>query len=131
MRKIINSVAIGTTLFSLMLFFSPVTSAAQEPHEVVNAYFQAMKNGDVVTMKSYLGGKLYEKRRILLEQNANYPKFLRNHFESGDVQVGEVKDGIVKVMIQFPDGSRQSHQMVVEQDSSGQWKIVDEISRDR
>ena len=126
-----NNVKIGATLFFGLMLFSPFTSEAQEPHDVVMAYYQAMKNGDVLAMKSYMGGKLYEKRKILLEQNANYPEFLRNHYERGDIQVGEVHNGVVKVMVQFPDGNINAHQLVVEQDSSGQWKIVDEISKDR
>ena len=126
-----NNFVLGMFLSSLVLFSFSVADAAQEPQDVVAAYFHAMKNGDVVTMKSYMGGKLYEKRKILLEQNVNYPDFLRNHYEQGDIQVGEAHDGVVKVMVQFPDGSIHAHQLVVEQDPDGNWKIINEISRDR
>ena len=45
-------------LVLLIVVGNPVISAAQEPQDVVTAYFQAMKNGDVETMKAHLGGKL-------------------------------------------------------------------------
>ena len=59
------------------------------------------------------------------------PEFLRNHFADGDIQVGETQDGIVPVHVQFSDGNVVAYQMVVEQDLTGKWKIVDEVPRDR
>ena len=126
-----NNFILWAILSGLVLLSHSIADAAQEPQDVVTAYFYAMKSGDVVTMKSYLDGKLLKKRKILLEKNTSYPDFLRNLYEKGDIQVGEANDGVVKVMIHFPDGNMQVHQLVVNQNSSGQWKIVDEISKDR
>lgn len=124
-----NYFVLGAFLPSLVLFSFSV--AAQEPQDVVAAYFHAKMNGDVVTMKSYMGGKLYEKRKVLLEQNVNYPDFLREYYAGGDIQVGEAHDGVVKVMVQLPDGSIHAHQLVVERAPDGNWRITNEISRDR
>ena len=117
-------------LFVFILLGNPIISSAQEPQDVVKTYFQAMQNGDVETMKAHMGGKLYEKRKILLEQNRNYPTFLRNHYDGGQIKVGEVNDGVVTVEVQFPDGSINSHHLVVKKDDLGQWKIVDELRKD-
>jgi hypothetical protein len=131
MRKEMNNFVSGVLLSSLVLFSFSVAHAAQDPRDVVAAYFQAMKNGDIVAMKSYIGGKLYNKRKILLEQNVNYPDFLRKYYADGDIQVGEAQDGVVKVLVQFPDGSIHTYQLVVEQAPDGDWRITDEISRGR
>lgn len=125
-----NNFVLGAFLSSLVLFSYSVADAAQEPRDVVAAYFHAMKNGDVVTMKSCMSGKLREKRKILLEQNADYPDFLRKYYAGVDIQVGEAHDGVVKVMVLFPDGSINSHQLVVMQAPDGSWRIINEISRD-
>ncbi len=117
-------------LFVLITLGNPIISAAQEPQDVVRTYFQAMQKGDVETMKAHIGGKLFEKRKILLEQNSNYPKFLKNHYDRGQIKVGEVNDGVVTVEVQFPDGSIHSHHLVVKKNDLDQWKIVDELPKD-
>lgn len=108
-----------------------VHAQAENPREMVNIYFQAVKNGDIQTMKRYMGENFYKKRKVLIENNKNYPEFLKNYYERGEILVGEAKDGVVTVAIQFPDGSINYHHLVVEKNPSEQWKIVDELRKDR
>ena len=35
-------------------------------------YFNALKDGDVIAIKRYLGPDLYQKNRVLLEQNKEW-----------------------------------------------------------
>lgn len=106
-----------------------VHAQEENPQEMVSTYFQAVKNGDIQTMKSHMGEKFYQRRKVLLERNKNYPEFLKSFYERGEILVGEVKDGVVTVEIQFPDGSINYHHLVVKKDSLGQWKIVDELRK--
>ena len=123
--------------FSLIFFllvagwFYPAITYATEPQELVEAYFEAMKNGDVKTMKSYMGGKLYQKRKVLLEENKEYPKFLIDFYKGAELETVEVKDEIVHIKIQFPDGGKREHNLVLQKNSYGKWKIVNELSFDR
>lgn len=71
--------------------------------------FKALKNGDINTIKQYLSGDELEKNRILLEENANYPEFLRNYYRGADFQIEKVEkkddaDIIIGVRVFFPDG---------------------------
>ena len=116
-------------LLSLGWFF-PSTMYAAEPQAIVKSYFEAMKNGDVQTMKFYLGGKLYQKRKILLEKNKKYPEFLVGFYEGAELEVMEVHDGFVRIQIKFPNGSKKHHNLILRRDASGQWKIVDELPFD-
>ena len=51
----------------------PATGFAAEPQDFVKGYFDALKNGDVQTIKSFLGGELYKRRKALLEKNKKLP----------------------------------------------------------
>ena len=118
-------------LFPLLGWFYPAKIYATEPQAVVIAYFKAMKNGDVEAMKSHMAGKLYQKRKVLLEKNKKYPEFLIGFYEGAKLEVIEVRGEIVRIQIHFPNGSIKYHNLVLRQDSAGILKIVDELNFDR
>ena len=51
-------------------------------NETVFPFLEALKNGDVSLIKQYIAGDMYESRRILLEQNKEYPEFLRKYYQT-------------------------------------------------
>lgn len=112
---------------------NPVILHAEEPFDTVKGYTNALKSGDTTRLRSYIGGHLYKKRKVLLEQNVSYPEFLRNLYERAEFQISETvmdlgqRGQAVKVHIEFPDGNSFVSTMIVEEESSGSWKIVDEI----
>jgi hypothetical protein len=120
-------------IFLLLLssWFCPAMMCASEPQEAVKAYFEAMKNGDIQTMKSYMGGKLYQRRKDLLEKNQKYPEFLIDFYEGTELEVLDVQDEIVHIGIQYPNGSKKQHKLVLQKDPAGQWKVIDELTFDR
>jgi hypothetical protein len=119
-------------IFLLLLgWFYPVMVYAAEPQVLVKAYFKALKNGDVQALKSYMGGKLYQKRKVLLEKNRDYPQFLIDFYKGAELEAVEVQDGIVHIKIRFPNGSLKQHNLVLQQNSYGNWIIVDELTFDR
>lgn len=76
--------------------------------EVLHPFFMALKNGEVDEIKQYLSDDMYEKRRVLLEQNKEYPAFLREYYAGAQFSVVEaVREGddiLVGIMINFAGG---------------------------
>lgn len=96
--------------------------------------FKAMKKGDIDTIKKYISGDLYEKSRILLEQNKDYPKFLRNYYKNATFNVKHVEkindEIFVEIEIIFENGFRNYHRLVYKiesENSSANWKGIRQI----
>lgn len=70
--------------------------------------FRAFKNGDVDAIKEYISDDVYEKNKVLLEQNKEYPNFLRNFYSDAIFQVRKVVKSeemvFVDVRVRFPGG---------------------------
>jgi hypothetical protein len=48
---------------------------------VLLPYFEALKGGDVAALGRYISLDLYERNRVLFEENLEYPAFLRNYYK--------------------------------------------------
>lgn len=72
--------------------------------------FKALKDGDVSTIKQYISGDMYNKSKILLEQNKDYPQFLRDFYHGARFWVKKIVkingDIIADVVIEFPNGDQ-------------------------
>ncbi len=70
--------------------------------------FRAFKNGDIDAIKEYISDDMYEKNKVLLEQNKEYPNFLRNFYSDAIFQVRKVVKSeemvFVDVRVRFPSG---------------------------
>ena len=94
--------------------------------------FRALKNGDVDAIKEYISDDMYEKNKILLEQNKEYPNFLRNFYRDALFQVRKVvKSGeiiFVDVRVRFPGGYQNvvKVQLKEGENKAGDtiWKII-------
>lgn len=82
----------------------------------VKAYFRALKTGDVDALKPYLPDEVYNKHKALLENNKEYPAFLRNYYKDIKYGVSDVQviDGEVTVsfFMAFP-GQNPRHSQIV------------------
>jgi hypothetical protein len=70
-----------------------------------------MKDGDVATIEQYSSGQMSSEYKKLLEQNQDYPAFLRSFYKGATFSIANVtptSDGgvIVDVVIQLGGGSR-------------------------
>ncbi len=108
-------------------------SYAEEPKDTVSLYIQALRDGDTEEMITYLGGRLYSKRKVLLEQNASYPEFLSNLYQGTVIHISEpINTNFdplqfeVGVEFQYPNGGSMWVKLSLAQNSLGDWKIVDE-----
>ena len=110
-----------------------VFSMENTPSETVTNYFQACKNGDVSTIKSLIADRFYERRKVLIEQNEQYPDFLRSRYSEMQIQIvsDEVESisGYAEIVIQqiLPDGSNIYSTLILKENGGGFWKIVDEV----
>jgi hypothetical protein len=122
------------TTFSMALFVIGIPCAeAEEPFDTVARYAEALRTGDTIGIKSQIGGRLYEKRELLLDQNLEYPDFLRNfykgavfHISNELIDMGEQGQGVM-VEVLFSDGNASEIVTIVERAADGSWKIVDEV----
>ena len=47
---------------------------------VLKPFFEALKNGDVSSLLELISGEMYRNNKVLLEQNEQYPEFLRKYY---------------------------------------------------
>lgn len=134
-------------LFSfLSLFLLCTTSNAAEifPNDSVVAeiqndavlpFFAALKHGDIIAIKQYISPEMYKRYKRLLEDNKDYPQFLRDYYQDAKFHMertNKMDDRVVfDVVIEFPDGNRSINKLRVLkkrgrlQDKSGSnnWEI--------
>lgn len=125
--------AIVGVLALTLVMGAPALRAAQpaSPDECVVQFFEASKNGDVKTMKQLMAGPFYAQRKTLLEENVQYPDFLRKHYADTRLQIMSLRaergGWVADVRIKFPDGTVDSNKWLLQQDASATWKIMQEI----
>lgn len=107
-------------------------------YKTFNRLFRALKAGDVNTIKKYISNDMYERYKVLLEQNEEYPNFLRDFYRDAKFRVnGIVKDEgtiFVDIMIDFPDGNQSITRMNLKEGKSKTgnniWKVHDIVDSD-
>ncbi len=91
-------------------------------------YFRALKRGDVARLKDYLADAAYRQYQVLLEQNADYPRFLRTFYRGTSVAMGDptTRDGhvVVPVTLTSRSGVASVVTLQLAQDARGRWRIV-------
>jgi len=96
---------------------------------VIFPFFKALENGDVNEIRQYLSADMYNEYRTLLEENKEYPQFLRNYYRGAKfsmIDASEV-DGEVEVdiIIEFPNGSQSINKLRVSKEMGGDKTIRD------
>ena len=126
MRKLLFSLIIISSLFSFTFLYG------QEPEimDTVSSYSQALKSGDIGKIKQLITGKFYETNRVLLEENPNYPSFLRKHYDGSKSRILEIthaKDSAhAKIEISFIDGRSEFFIIYLRRVAQNKWKIFAE-----
>jgi len=98
-------------------------------------FFMALKNGDISGIKRHISSEMYTKYKRLLEDNKEYPKFLRDYYRGAKFRMErttKIDNHVeVDVMIEFPDGHRRIKKMRVlkkrgglqDRSESNNWEI--------
>jgi hypothetical protein len=115
---------------------TPSASEMRELHTSFGALFQAMREGDVAVIEQYLSGHMSSEYKKLLEQNKDYPAFLRNFYKGATFSIASVtptSDGgaVVDVVIQLGDGSKSITRLTAERSDGvpAIWKVA-RVTRD-
>lgn len=140
MKKIV----ICFSVLLICLYFSP--SFAQSPDlpqksiekivdNIVRPYFVALKNGDIQTLKKLMTKNMYNQRKVLFEQNKDYPDFLRKIYRDANFIIKSAsEDGneiLVNAVIKYTDGRQNPLKLYLtsedngsgNQTSYGGWKV--------
>jgi hypothetical protein len=129
MKKLLQ-ISCFTAVF-IVWGLSTLNAFAAEPEEVVIKYFDSLRDGNVETVKRCITGKLYEKRKALLENNSNYPLFLQQFYQGTTVQIINTTttetNSQVDVEIKFQDGSSNFISLILIDAGNQNWEISDEL----
>ena len=106
--------------------------------ETLHPYFEALKDGDVSSIKLHISEGMYERYKVLLEKNKDYPEFLRNYYNGAEFWVKKVElsgqEVSVAVSIQFPDNESLGSKLLLRMNDlnsdviGGRWKIVTHLN---
>jgi hypothetical protein len=145
MKKINLALLIGcfAWIFSMDDALAEETLPLDDPvfmlieENVLNPFFAALKAGDVTTLKAMIDGEMYNNNKILIEQNKQYPDFLRNHYGGAVFRVIKAAhingNVMVEVKIEYASGDQGVYRwwlLKVSGKSEGsdsqinQWKVV-------
>lgn len=128
---IMKKILICVVFFSFMLSHPAMSGEEGVPPEMLDQiekrtlqpFFNALKSGDVGALKSIMGGAMYEESRWSLEENVEYPGFLRRHYKDAifTVEGGIIIDDqvIIDVGIAFPVIGKQVSQFYLQRPDSG------------
>ena len=93
--------------------------------------FKALRDGNVEVIKRYVSGDMYRQNRVLLEENKDYPRFLRNFYRGAKFSVERaiVTEGdiIANIVIEFPQGGKSFIKLRLSKANGQQWKVVNEV----
>ena len=131
--------------FLSLIFLSAISNAEEMPLsdslylEIQNVvsypFFRSLQDGDINALKRYISSDMYKKYKRLLEQNRDYPKFLRDYYQGAKFRTEKAKeiDGyvVIDVVIEFPNGSRIQNKLRVSEEKgrfqgknrSNRWRI--------
>ena len=105
-------------------------------NKTLTPFFKALKEGDIDAIKHYISGDFYEKSKILLEQNKDYPRFLRSQYKNATFYVQRVEkindEVLVEIEIRFGNSVRSYKKLLFKLDpraSTSNWKAVRQIKR--
>ena len=116
-------------LLLISLSVPSVFSADREIIEtVVNPFFRALQNGDVETVGSLIADPLYSQVKVLLNDNKEYPDFLRNYYLDSHIEIINIYDyppEHKKVYLElYLSDEKQLIELQLHKSASGDWKVT-------
>jgi uncharacterized protein YktA (UPF0223 family) len=93
MKKLISPIVllISVALISTLSYSQDTDSVYSDEIDMENTvilpFLNALKNGDVKKIKNYLSTDTYNEYKKLLEENKEYPKFLRDYYKDAKFRV--------------------------------------------
>jgi len=99
-----------------------------EVSQIFRPFIDALKAGNVQVLRRLLSEEMYREYRVLLEENKEYPRFLKRYYEGADIQLENILrernnlHGVIRVT--FPGGDMSVLRISVKKkDSNAPWRI--------
>ena len=128
MKKTVIWLSLLAICFYFNLSFAKGPKLSQKSIEdsvnhIVRPYFVALKNGDIKTLKALMAKDMYEERKVLFEQNKEYPDFLRNLYHDATFIIvsanEEGNDILVNAVIKYSDGRKNQLELYLINEDNG------------
>ena len=140
MKKMVICLSVLMICFSFSFSFAKEPKLSQKSIEgivnnIARPFFVALKNGDTKTLKELMAKDMYEEKKVLFEQNKEYPSFLRRLYRDSDfIIVSANEEGnniLVNTVIKYSDGRQNQTKLYLthennrleKQTSYRSWKI--------
>jgi hypothetical protein len=98
---------------------------------VVLQFFEALKTGNVRALDSLLGGDFSIQMKPLLQDNQDYPEYLRQHYSQTTFSIDHLleKLGVVvaRVTVDFPGDTTQTWTLTLKKGNAGEWNIMKQM----
>ncbi len=89
--------------------------------------FRALKMGNVDMIKKYISEDMYKKYKTLLEENKDYPNFLRNYYRGIRFRRNKAvqfnNHVIVDLIVEYKNGDRNLTKLQLKKEKDQIWKI--------
>jgi len=118
----------------LVISLGAMRAECSEPYDTVLRYLQALKGGDVETIKDSITGELLEKRSVLLEENENYSEFLRTYYQGAvfEIKANPIKGNMAQTSVEVYFINRHTQfELLLNMNDKGKWKIFKEVDEQK
>lgn len=114
----------------LIMTMNAVYADQSNPHQTVERFLQALKQGDIETIGKLIDGDYYRKNKKQIDNNPTYSDFLKRYYQNSEFRiVGTVwnKASVFTRVEKSDNGNITSFSTFrLEKDSNNIWKIMDE-----
>ena len=117
----------------LLLLCITISYAAENSitETTIVPFFNALKNGDDAAIETYIDDPLHSQVKTLLQNNQEYPEFLRQYYLNSYMEIVNIKDlandhKSVFVQIHFSPNEKQVIELQLYESDTGIWKITNQ-----
>jgi len=96
---------------------------------IIDPFFLALQNGDVKAIETFIADPLHSQVKVLLQDNQEYPAFLRNYYSNSHIEVLNVYDHSadqinVYLELYLSTNEKQMLEIQLHKSAAGDWKIT-------
>jgi hypothetical protein len=99
-------------------------------YKTTEIFIEALIDGDVSTLRSYITGSLKNRVKTLLYDNKNYSQFLKTRYADALFLIGDPKihgkKAFVNISIEFPENEIHYFKIELKKIKKGDWIITEQ-----
>lgn len=131
--KISSIIAIFFIILIKNAYPTPVeTNNLQHPEEVITAYFQCLKDGNIEYLKQIIGGKLLNEKKQLIENSTEYSMFLKNYYRDSElmsISMINLAKNRIKCKLEIIQGNNIIEIQLILTRKNRSWLITEELQQ--